>query len=292
MSIESKDIAHYHEHGYVVIKNFLSKEELDNARRELEDLIPGWIEYSDDPQGRKPNGWDLPERSRRTMRFPFSGEYLNRITLHPDLQAFASILANGEEIVCEQSDLSYKCKGHSADVEQPMHLDYPNHTLAYPPNNPKYWQTAYLIYYTDVRLHQAPTAVCSWKHYRDEILWPTSYTLEKRPELYKNEVKITVPAGSILAYSMRTFHRGTAFLSDGARIGQFVTYAPRAPRWLGIVGWAEQGQYSRFAPWIENATPDERELLGFPRPGDNYWTEETLKGVSARYPNMDMTPYR
>jgi hypothetical protein len=36
----------------------------------------------------------------------------------------------------------------------------------------------------------------------------------------------------------------------------------------------------------------ERDLFGFPRPGDEYWDDQTLVDVSARYPGMDMSPYR
>ena len=39
-------------------------------------------------------------------------------------------------------------------------------------------------------------------------------------------------------------------------------------------------------------TPRQREVLGFPRPGDEYWTDETLEAVALRYPRMDMAPYR
>ena len=39
------------------------------------------------------------------------------------------------------------------------------------------------------------------------------------------------------------------------------------------------------------ASPEERTLLGFPSPGHEYWTPETLEGVAARYPAMDMTHY-
>ena len=167
-----------------------------------------------------------------------------------------------------------------------------NHTLTYPPDLPQYWQTAYLLYYTDVDEELAPTAVCSKKHYPERILSPTVYSPDARPALYENEVKVTVPAGSVLAYSMRTFHRGTQFKREGGQLGQFVTYAPAGCPWVGIVGWPEQAVYGSFRRWIETASLDERELLGFPAPGHPYWTEETLDGVAARYPGMDMSPYR
>ena len=168
----------------------------------------------------------------------------------------------------------------------------PNHTLAYPPRDPAYWQTAYLVYYSDVDADHAPTAICSWEHYPERIRWPAHYSREERPALYEREVRVTVPAGALLAYSMRTFHRGTPFRADGGRIGQFITYAPAAWKWLGITGWSAQAIRPEFRAWIEAATPEERYAFGFPAPGHPYWTEETLDGVAARYPGMDMAPYR
>ena len=223
MRISDEHVQHYHDHGYAIVEDFLTPSELAGARADVEAFIPGWLDYADDPSGPKPVGWDEAQRSRRAVRFPFRGAHINAITLHPELRRFASLMTGGEALFCEQSDLTYKCKGHYGDTDQPMHLDYVNHTLVYPPDRPKYWQTAFLIYYTDVAIHQAQTAVCSWQHYRDEILWPAVYKPSQRAQLYENEVKVTVPAGSLLAYSMRTFHRGTAFLQDGARVGHFLS---------------------------------------------------------------------
>jgi len=285
-------VAHYRRHGYVLVENFLTDAELHAARREIEQVIPGWLEYADNPTGNRPARWDEPPRSRRTMRFPFAGSALNAITLHPELREFASLMCGSEELFCEQSDLTYKCTGHYADVEQHMHLDYLNHTLAYPPAEPAYWQTTYLLYYTDVDDGCAPTAVCSRDHYADELLWPAVHSPEERPDLYAAEIRATVPAGSLLAYSVRTYHRGTAFSREAARVGHFISYAPARCPWVGIVGWSEQGVRREYGPWIEQASVAERRLFGFPEPGDPYWTEETLAGVAARFPGMDLTPYR
>ncbi|MGB6091513.1 MAG: hypothetical protein WA721_03655 [Candidatus Binataceae bacterium] len=43
---------------------------------------------------------------------------------------------------------------------------------------------------------------------------------------------------------------------------------------------------------IVRMTPRERDLFGWPPPGSEYWNEQTLADVAARYPAMDMTPYR
>jgi hypothetical protein len=115
-----------------------------------------------------------------------------------------------------------------------------------------------------VAAHEPPTAVCSCKHYEGEILWPAFHKKKDRPGLYENKVKTTTPAGSVLADSMRTFHRGTAFLDEGARVGHFISYSTAKPRCMEITGWPEQGIFSSFAAWLENAAPEERELIGFP----------------------------
>jgi hypothetical protein len=48
-------------------------------------------------------------------------------------------------------------------------------------------------------------------------------------------------------------------------------------------------QTQRF---LERATPESRELIGFPPIDSDYWTDATLDAVAARYPGMDMAPYR
>jgi ectoine hydroxylase-related dioxygenase (phytanoyl-CoA dioxygenase family) len=292
MPITEEHVGHYREHGYAIVENFLSTDELARARDEIEEYVPGWLGYAANPDGNRPEGWDQAPRSRRNLRFAFPGTQLNAITLHPELRRFAALMMGHDDLFCEQSDMSYKCTGHYADADQYMHMDYANHTLVYPPSEPEYWQTAYLIYYTDVDEDQAPTAVCSHQHYKDEIHWPPMYSPEERPGLYEHEVKVTVPAGSLLAYSMRAFHRGTAFKKEAARVAQFVTYSPAAWKWLGIVGWSEQAIRQEFRDWAGRATVQERELFGFPPPGHAYWSDETLAGVAARYPTMDMGPYR
>jgi len=291
--ITSEHEAHYREHGYAIVENFCTRNELEGALKDFDETIPGWVSYVSGETSTKPDTWSNAFRGQRGMpHFPYKGHSLNDLTFHQELRSFATHMAGGTEVYCEQSHLSYKGLGYTGDVDQSMHLDYGNHTLAYPPNDPKYWQTAYLYYFTDVEEGLAPTAVCSWKHYPERILWPAHYTREQRPALYENEVKVIAPAGSLLVYSMRTFHRGTKFERDGGRLGMFVTYAPMACQWMGIVGWSQEAPRPEFRNWMERCSVAERTSLGFPPPGDPYWSEETLDGVGARYSNMDMAPYR
>ena len=105
---------HYREHGYAIVENFLSATELDGARRDIDAQRPGWIDYCRDPARGRPENWDQSVRSR----FPFPGERLNAITVHPELRRMASELAGGAQLYCEQSDLNMKCKGHAADADR------------------------------------------------------------------------------------------------------------------------------------------------------------------------------
>lgn len=291
MPIEARHLEHYLKHGYAIVDQFLSESELASAHQVLRKVLPGWIEFCLGETDELPS-YPVATEGRRSYstQFPFPDRALNEITLHPELLRVARTAAGGVEMYCEQSHLSIKRKDFH-DADQGMHCDYGNHTLAYPPKRQEYWQTAYLLYYTDVTLEHGPTAVCSWDHYPETVRWPAFFSREQRPDIYDNEVKATVPAGGLLIYSMRTFHRGTKFHGDGGRIGHFITYSPAAWKWLGIVGWSQTAIRPEFAEWIATATPAERSLLGFPAPGHDYWTDETLQGVSKRFPKMDMTPY-
>lgn len=285
------DIEHYHAHGFVLLERFLSADELVPIYRDIERVIPGW-RFAVDPTLDRPADWQAPAPLDTNPRFPFPGDALNAMAFHPELRRFASTVCGHDDFFCEQSDLTYKCRGHGRDVDQSMHMDFGNHTLAYPSSDPKYWQTTFLVYYTEVTENHAPTALVPWQHYQDEIHWPIVHSPEQRPDLYTHEVLATVPAGSVLAYTTRTYHRGTAFKADVGRVAQFISYAPKHCPWMGIVSWPAQGVKKSYHRWIEDSSIAEREMLGFPPVQHDYWTEETLAGVQARFPRLDMSPYR
>ena len=50
-------------------------------------------------------------------------------------------------------------------------------------------------------------------------------------------------------------------------------------------------QVGKFEEVLSKLSPEQRAALGFPRPGDPYWNEQTIRAVGMRYPRMDMRPY-
>ena len=62
--------------------------------------------------------------------------------------------------------------------------------------------------------------------------------------------------------------------------------------WTGKQAWPDHAIRPGWSEAMTAMSVRERDLFGFPPPGSDYWTPETLAGVQARYPGMDMAPYR
>ena len=101
-----------------------------------------------------------------------------------------------------------------------------------------------------------------------------------------------VPAGALLIFGMTTFHRASTMTADfGVRFSQHLVYRAAKYNFQGYHHWAHFGERAELQSFIERAAPRQREVLGFPPPGHEYWNNETLAAVALRYPKMDMTPY-
>jgi Phytanoyl-CoA dioxygenase (PhyH) len=224
--------------------------------------------------------------------FPFGGDALNRVTVHPELVAFAERAIGTTELALHQS-LIWAKYGGGAEHDQELHVDYGNNSLAYPRDDGIYRYVQAIVYYTDVTLDHGPTHVVSEQNSRGLLLEPRRRSREAAPELYRHEQPIVATAGSALLYGMRTWHRGSAFRArDGARFTHHIGFRAAAVSWMGWRAWARFAAEPELHRFLVAASPRERELLGFPPPRHPYWNDETVAGVAARYPEMDVTPYR
>jgi ectoine hydroxylase-related dioxygenase (phytanoyl-CoA dioxygenase family) len=294
-TVEKADIDHWHQHGYVIVEEFLDPAELEACRDNLYRYLPTWEEYVQ----RAPLYQDIHGSSSRSSlgwvryEFPYVDDPLNMVTLHPFLVGFVERLVGHSDIALSHGAIVGKYAG-KADYDQELHSDYTNNTLVYPPSGVEAIDIPMIVYYTDVNVDLGPTYVVSAELTRD--MPPTGRRFCSRaeyPHLYAAEKPATLRAGSVLIYSMRTLHRGSAIrASEGMRFSQFIGYHTAGPLWLGSHSFQGAGGRPEMDRLLTCATPRQRELLGFPPPGDAYWDEETLAGVAARYPEMDISPYR
>jgi len=96
----------------------------------------------------------------------------------------------------------------------------------------------------------------------------------------------------LLIYRSDILHRGSNFTADGhSRFSVLVDFQTRGMTWGGKMAWPKQSP-ERWATFIPQCTVRQRDLFGFPRPGHDYWNEQTLADVALRYPGFDMGPYR
>jgi hypothetical protein len=289
--ITETDYEHWRRHGYVVVQ-LLTDLEVKAALDDIDEYFPTWAEYVRRPRWFA-NTVGSPVRAPgQGAEFPFSGNALNKTTIHPDYIAFAERVLGTDRIMLSHGQLGGKYAG-TRDFEQELHRDYGNNTLVVPRPDSDIVDLPMIVYYTDVTIDLSPTYVVSQEFTRDTPLTPRALSRAEYPEYYQREVPVTVPAGSAVIYSMNTFHRGSAIrAAEGLRFAQNIGLKRIDAPWSGQVTFQHEGGRPEMDAFLESATPRERELVGFPRVGDPYWDSLTIDAVGIRYPGMDMTPYR
>jgi ectoine hydroxylase-related dioxygenase (phytanoyl-CoA dioxygenase family) len=266
--------------------------------------------------------------------FPSECESLNSVTLHPQLlTAVAQLLGCAvRDLRLTQSDLWAK-HGRGRPVTNPfdntdqrMHVDYPNHTLAHPPEWDSPDAVEMIIYADDVDECDGATAVVLRSGADDPAYrWPIVDTpgvgdyrwvndrtraeryLEqvapdvaqwRREQLYARERRVRYRPGTVLLYRHDTWHRGTPIRAGATRVVINLTFRRAASDWINTlhIGWS----WAAYRPsrvierLVAAATVDQRCVLGFPPPGHPYWTPATLDAVEARYGTLgiDLSEYR
>jgi hypothetical protein len=279
---------HLIEHGYVIIPKFLSPPELAAARENLFRYYPSAEELSATPER---YGGLMEEAESLQNEFPFAGDALNHISTHPDLIAFVEKLLGTPEVRLSQAAIWAKYAG-TGDFEQGLHLDYQGNTLVVPRDDGAFRQVNMILYYTDVTEDMGPTCVVSKQQTEHLPLWPAFRTRKKDAALYKLEKHVIVPAGGLLIFGMRTFHRASTMEAEfGVRFSHHLVYRAARYDFQGYHLWSHLGERTELQDFIAKTSPRQREVLGFPRPGDPYWNDETRAAVALRYPQMDMRPY-
>ena len=273
-------------------EGLLPAEAVASASAALPALFPTAAEFAADTDP----GRNQPFRvdSHAVMpRFPFDSGALNDLVVHDRMIDLAEQLLGITDPRLYQAMLSAKYSEAAPSDEQLLHVDFANHTLVVPRHEPGYQQLETFVYLSDVTPETAATRMVSRRLTAGIPVERTYLDPAEYAELYASEVPASGPAGSVLAYRPDVYHRGVRMTAPGAaRFMLHVSYKPAATDWLGSFGLPNAGEDMSWHRFVPRATERQLTVLGFPAPGHPYWTAQTLAGVAARYPLLDLLPWR
>jgi hypothetical protein len=273
------------QHGFSLMEGFLAPDELKAAQNALWLHFPTPEDYFADP-GR--HAQYAGSQFAGVEEFPYRAWDLNRLAVHPDLVDAAERYLGTAELHLYKVELWAKYAG-AVNYDQPLHRDYGSHSLVVPRLDNRYQQMTTFIYLSDVTKDDGPTRIVPFEQ---GVHVPFTPLYIERGAMADVEVPAIGPAGSLLIYRSDVLHRGSNFAAAGrSRFSILADYQARGTTWGGKMAWPKQSP-ERWATLIPRCTVRQRDLFGFPRPGDDYWDEQTLRDVALRYPGIDMAPYR
>jgi hypothetical protein len=282
----------WREDGWCVFEDAIPSADVAAAQEALSLLFPTAEEMDgageDDERTEPWRTWDAawPE-------FPFRSSRLNRLVLHDVLLDLATELLGTEDIRLYIALASAKYRGQSSGYNQLLHADYPNHTLVVPRRQRGYQQLETFVYLSDVSPRNGATRLVSRTRTATIPVEEHTLNLEDYGHLYDDPSDASAPAGSVVAYRPDVYHRSVDITEPGqARFMLHVAFKPAGLDWVGYQSWPIKGFSPEWHKFVRQATVRQLAAVGFPKPGDPYWTEETLAGVAARYPGLDTSPWR
>jgi hypothetical protein len=284
-------VSRWRKDGWCVVEGAIPPADLEAAQSALALLFPTAEEMDagvDNERTRPWRTWDAawPE-------FPFKSTRLNKLVVHDVLIDMATELLGTDDVRLYLALVSAKYAHQSSGYNQLLHTDYPNHSLVVPCGDAGYGHLETFIYLNDVSARNGATRLVS--RTRTEAIPVEQHTLnlEDYGHLYEDPGQAAGPAGSVVAYGPDVYHRSVDVTEPGqARFMLHVAYKPAPLDWVGYQAWPIKGFSPEWHKFVHQASVRQLTVLGFPKPGHPYWTDVTLSGVGARYPGLDMSPWR
>ncbi len=282
--------------GGVLLERFFTPEEMAPCRVDMDALYGDRRDANAPARDDKAAG-EIGVFSRDQFRnfddMPFDcSPALNLLALHPALIELARAALETDRVHLYQSHSWAKFTGE-ADFDQSFHCDFKNHTLTVPSESTQERTINCMIYITDVdddlgAIHYVPVsesdAVCGGV--RDPF-GPE----EVQAPLKERERSGAGPQGSIFAYGIDVYHRGTNLTRPGGV--RYTLTASFKAAGNDMIGWSAW-PVSFMKPWhiyFEHCTPNQLSCLGIPLPGNGFWTKQTIERTARRWPMWDAQPY-
>ncbi len=277
-------------HGWCVFEDVLPPDDVAAAQSVLGLMFPTAQEMD---QGAD-DDWTTPWRTWDAAwpEFPFKSTRLNTLVVHDVLIDLATELLGTQDVRLYLALASAKYAHQSSGYNQLLHTDYPNHSLVVPRLDAGCQHLETFIYLNDVSTRNGATRLVSRTKTKDILVEQHTLNLHDYGHLYDDPGEASGPAGSVVAYSPDVYHRSVDITEPGqARFMLHVAYKPARLDWVGYQAWPFKGFSPEWHKFVAQASVRQLSVLGFPKPGDPYWTDATLAGVAARYPGLDMSPW-
>jgi hypothetical protein len=277
--------------GWCMIEGAIPSDDLVAAQSALALMFPSAEEMDRGVDDERTSAWRTWDAA--WPEFPFKSTRLNRLVVHDVLIDLATELLGTDDVRLYLALVTAKYPHQSSGYNRLLHTDYPNHSLVVPRREPGYEHLETFIYLNDVSSRNGATRLVS--RTKTEAIPVEEHTLNLHDygHLYDEPGEAAGPAGTVVAYGPDVYHRSVDVTEPGqARFMLHVAYKPAPLDWIGYQAWPIKGFSPEWHKFVGQASVRQLTVLGFPKPGDPYWTDATLSGVAARYPGLDMSPWR
>jgi hypothetical protein len=277
--------------GWCMLEGAIPTDDLVAAQSALALMFPSAEEMDNGTDDERTSAWRTWDAA--WPEFPFKSTRLNRLVVHDVLIDLATELLGTDDVRLYLALVTAKYPHQSSGYNRLLHTDYPNHSLVVPRREPGYEHLETFIYLNDVSTRNGATRLVSRTKTEAIPVEEHTLNLNDHGHLYDEPGEAVGPAGTVVAYGPDVYHRSVDVTEPGqARFMLHVAYKPAPLDWIGYQAWPIRGFSPEWHKFVRQASVRQLTVLGFPKPGDPYWTEATLSGVAARYPGLDMSPWR
>ncbi len=276
--------------GWCILHRAVSEADLAAAQNATAKLFPTADEMAAAGAGHDLARWRTWDAA--WPEFPFRSRSLSRLLVSDTMIDLAQELLGTDDVRLYMGTFTAKYAGQPSGYNQLLHTDFPNHTLTVPRPEPGYHQMETFVYLCDVTPANGATRFVSRTRTSQVPVQEHTLNLTDYAALYDDPADASAPAGSIVVYRPDVYHRSMDFTDPTqARFMLHVGYRPAAMEWGGYQAWQFKGFSPEWHNFVQQATPRQLTVLGFPAPGHPFWTDEALRGVAGRYPGLDLSPW-
>ncbi len=312
MLLDQDQLDAFHRDGFILVEDLFDAKEMTAALNDMEHIFYGksYVEYLEELDNTGITDSVEPTVTNSVAhygdtkygraQFPTGFGALDRLIENDAyLDVFAQCLGT--------NDVSY-CNAHLFMRSGPTDKRHPDHS--WQGYHPDHGTNTFLplsravgtfdyinsgVYLHDVDDDCAPMHVIPGSHRQaaDVVLRGGLDDIRKIPE-FAEPIPTSAQAGSGLFYSSYLIHAAVPFENKRKQRAFWTLSMARGDtsRWTKLANPWNGPEQKFFQPFWEKTTPRVRALFGWPEVGHAYYTETTLKGISMRFPNMDLSPYQ